>query len=55
MADAVEFSKGITYQATVSFRWVDRGDIMPELQQAWQGSNGSIKWEAVPTITEEEE
>lgn len=41
---------------TPYLRWVDRPmpwDTLPTLQQLWQGSNGSQKWEDVQTVREE--
>lgn len=57
---AIAASMGESWSATPQLRYVERQSAswMDEpthivLQQLWQGSNGSQKWEDVPTVREE--
>lgn len=45
-----------TFQVTPLLRWYQHQfdeTTEPELQQAWEGSNGTIKWESIPNADEE--
>jgi hypothetical protein len=45
---AFDVGPSVSYALTPALRWRDG-----VLEQAWQGSDGAVRWEAVPTVETE--